>query len=140
MRKILIIGGYSTTDENRKIVFQSIIEIAKANSVDVYSPFDTKKVICTDNELYERAIKLVKEADLIIAECSHPSTGMGMELQEAFRIEKPVIVTVKNDASLSRLIKGHVDDNHILRYKNIHDLKLLLEKELSKIIISNKNN
>lgn len=42
--------------------------------------------------------KMVREADVIIAECSFPSTGLGIELQIAVENETPIVIIFRGFA------------------------------------------
>lgn len=56
-------------------------------------PFEERARLCY---LWDR--ELVQQADLIIAEASFPSTGMGIELQIAENLGIPVIIAFKRGA------------------------------------------
>lgn len=56
-------------------------------------PFDERARLCY---LWDR--ELVQEADLVIAEASFPSTGMGIELQVAENMGTPIIICFKRSA------------------------------------------
>ena len=61
----------------------------------------------TDKEIYLRDINWMKEADLLIAECTRPSLGVGYELSFAEKLGKPVNVLYRNkECHLSAMISG----------------------------------
>ncbi len=61
-----------------------------------------------DVEIYERDIAWLEESDLVIAECSTPSLGVGYELAYAQKINKPVYVLYKNNPKgISAMITGN---------------------------------
>ena len=61
----------------------------------------------TDKEIYLRDIDWKKESDLIIAECTRPSLGVGYELAFAEKLQKPVNVLFRNkECHLSAMISG----------------------------------
>ena len=61
----------------------------------------------TDKEIYLRDIAWMKESDLIIAECTRPSLGVGYELAFAEKLQKPVNVLFRNkECHLSAMISG----------------------------------
>ena len=61
----------------------------------------------TDKEIYLRDINWMKEADLLIAECTRPSLGVGYELAFAEKLGKPVNVLYRNkECHLSAMISG----------------------------------
>ena len=122
-------------DGNSLKIYEDLVNICKKISDNVYSPLDTMKFKGNDNERYNRAMELLKETDIIVAEMSVPSTGQGMELQEAVRIDVPIIVIAKSGSKVSGLIKGSGKVKSILYYNNIEDI----EKELIKQINQENN-
>ena len=61
----------------------------------------------TDKEIYTRDIEWLKECDLVIAECTKPSLGVGYELALAEKLNKSVNVIYRNkECKLSAMILG----------------------------------
>ena len=61
----------------------------------------------TDKEIYTRDIEWLKECDLVIAECTKPSLGVGYELAFAEKLNKSVNVIYRNkECKLSAMILG----------------------------------
>ncbi|MCR5610480.1 MAG: nucleoside 2-deoxyribosyltransferase [Clostridiales bacterium] len=60
-----------------------------------------------DAAIYLRDTAWIRECDLLIAECTSPSHGVGYELAYAEKLNKPCFVLWNQDrASLSAMIKG----------------------------------
>lgn len=135
MKKILITGTVMTADGNSVKTYEDLVNICKKVSDNIYSPLDTMQFKGNDTERYNRAMELLKETDIIVAEMSMPSTGQGMELQEAVRLDIPIIVIAKSGSKISGLIKGSGKVKAILYYNNIEDI----EKELIKQIEEENN-
>lgn len=59
-------------------------------------------------EVFKRDIELLEQADILVAEVSYPSLGVGFELAYALVKGKPVAALVKRDRleALSSLIRG----------------------------------
>jgi len=133
--KILITGTVMTADGNSVKIYEDLVNICKKVSDNICSPLDTMKFKGNDIERYNRAMKLVKETDIIVAEMSVPSIGQGMELQEAVKLDIPIIVIARNGSKVSGLIKGSGKVKSILYYNNIEDI----EKELIKQIEEENN-
>ena len=85
----------------------------------------------SNEERYKRAMQLVNEAKLVIAEMSAPSTGQGMELQEAVKLEIPIIVVAKTGSKISGVLLGTNKVKAVIYYDDIEIMKAKLEKELS---------
>jgi hypothetical protein len=68
-------------------------------------------------EVYERDMRLMDNADLLIADVSTPSLGVGYEVRYAEEKEIPIMVLYHegSEHSLSGLIKGN-SDIIVLRY------------------------
>ena len=61
----------------------------------------------TDQEIYAQDTAWLREADVVIAECSNPSLGVGYELAYAERYGKPVhIFYNKGRGGLSAMLTG----------------------------------
>ncbi len=61
-----------------------------------------------DRMIYEQDTAWLRECDLVIAECTCPSLGVGYELAYAERFEKPCYVFYdKNKGNLSAMINGN---------------------------------
>lgn len=62
----------------------------------------------SDNDyIRNRDIEWLKKSDLVVAETSNPSLGVGYELGYAEKIKKPVIILHnKNKSQLSAMIEG----------------------------------
>ena len=59
-----------------------------------------------DQKIYEQDTKWLEESDLVIAECSHPSLGVGYELAYAEKIGKPVYIFYRKGIYLSAMLNG----------------------------------
>jgi len=74
-------------------------------------------------EIYNRDIRLIHDCDLLLAEISHPSTGVGYEIAYALLNDKPVIATYLSGLKVSKMITGNTQQNiYIYTYESINDL------------------
>ena len=122
MKNILITGSVLNSNIKSIEIYEKLVEIFDNNKYKVHSPLDTMKFTGNDEERYKRAMKYVNEADFIIAEMSTPSTGQGMELQQAMINKKPLLIIAKKDSKISSLIKGSKSVTDILFYDKIEDV------------------
>ncbi len=76
-----------------------------------------------DEEIFKRDIDMLKKADLLIAEVSMPSLGVGYEIATALNLNKPVICLYHQNSKfkLSSLISGN-PDVILVKYKDIMEL------------------
>ncbi len=74
-------------------------------------------------EVYRRNIKLLSECDLVVAEVSYPSHGVGFEVCKALSMEKRVIAVVESSRKslLSAMIAG-APGIELLEYSSIEEL------------------
>lgn len=97
-----------------------------------------EKNISLEN-IYTRDVNWIKESDLLVAEVSTPSLGVGYELCYAEKLGIPVIVLYDENINVSAMIKGN-SYFEIISYKNDEDLINKLNYKLNKIITDNANN
>lgn len=78
---------------------------------------------------YDRSC--VKKSDVVIAEVSNPSHGVGMELMYSIMLNKSLIALAREEAHVSRMVQG-IDYNkfRFIRYKNLDDFKNKLNSTL----------
>jgi 2'-deoxynucleoside 5'-phosphate N-hydrolase len=83
-----------------------------------------------DSLIYEQDTTWLRECDLVIAECTHPSLGVGYELAYAEKYEKPTYIFYrKEETMLSAMLKGNPYFN-IESYSNKKDLFDKIDKIL----------
>ncbi len=63
----------------------------------------------TPQEVYERDVNWIKNCDVVIAEVSTPSHGVGYEIGFALNIGKPVLCIHRADHRVSKMITGNSD-------------------------------
>ncbi|KRK63733.1 hypothetical protein FC72_GL001207 [Companilactobacillus tucceti DSM 20183] len=127
-------GGRSDVDIYKKI----IDHLNKNNKVLTEHVGDYNLSIEGQKQLYNgyirnRDIDWLKESDLVVAETSSPSLGVGYELAYAERIGKPVIILHnKNKSQLSAMIEGSSYFKDINYYKTIEEAIEILDKKISR--------
>lgn len=77
----------------------------------------------------EITMSMIKKADLIIAEVSHPSIGMGIELGWAYLFRVPIVCFYREEGKPASKSVYKITDN-ILPYKNAEDMIEKLEKHI----------
>lgn len=80
-------------------------------------------------EIYDRDVEWLKSSELIVAEISIPSLGIGYELGLAESLGKKVICLydINADKTLSAMIGGN-DNFEIVKYNSIDEVLEYLEK------------
>lgn len=75
-----------------------------------------------DQEIYTQDVTWLKDSDLVIAECSNPSLGVGYELAYAERYSIPAYIFYRpSDTNLSAMLKGN-NYFHIYPYSTKEEL------------------
>jgi nucleoside 2-deoxyribosyltransferase len=82
----------------------------------------------TDEEIYKRDMQWLNAADVIVAEVSTPSLGVGYEIGKAEN-RKPILCIYReqNNARLSAMISGN--PNFVIKkYSDLNQVEEILEK------------
>lgn len=99
------------------------------NLEKVIDPFD----------VYHRDTNWIQECDVLIAEISTPSHGVGYEIGYALSLGKPVICLHKTNTTISKMILGNQDKNlSIFSYQSIGEVWQYLQKRLDEIFYEQK--
>lgn len=86
----------------------------------------------SDQEIYERDIEWLKESDVLVAEVSTPSLGVGYEISYAVQNNKDVLCLYRegSEKELSAMING-CSDLTVASYSKFGDVKEIIEKYMS---------
>ena len=79
-----------------------------------------------DGDNYKHDRDFYKEIDLVIAEVSYPSTGLGIELGFLYDDNKPIYCIHKDDKTISSSINAVA--NYIYAYSNLDEMLELITK------------
>lgn len=71
-------------------------------------------------DIYHRDVSWIQESDLLVAEVSSPSHGVGYEIGYALDLGKPVLCLYKNGFVVSKMITGN--PHHLLTVMDYEDL------------------
>ena len=85
---------------------------------------ESKDRILSDKEIHDRDFKWILESDLLVAEVTIPSLGVGYEIGRAIEIGKPVLCLFKKGSgyTVSAMISG---SDHLVMtyYENLEEVK-----------------
>lgn len=88
----------------------------------------------SDHDIRQRDISLLEKADVVVAETTQPSLGVGYELGYAERLNKPVIILHRQGTTrLSAMINGTNYFQRINNYATIAEAERLLTQQLADI-------
>jgi nucleoside 2-deoxyribosyltransferase len=89
----------------------------------------------TAKDAFEHDIDCVRRCDLFVAECSHPSTGLGYEIGTAVSLNKPVLAVAHESAKVTRLIQGVTHPNYTFRrYDDMEEVLEFVKEKLNSIM------
>ncbi|AFZ74082.1 nucleoside 2-deoxyribosyltransferase [Natronobacterium gregoryi] len=82
----------------------------------------------TDVDIYEQDLAWLRQADVVVAEVTTPSLGVGYELGRAVAWEKPICCLYRpsSEHDLSAMIRGN-DTVDLLEYETVAGVKADLE-------------
>ena len=118
-----------TTYQNN---YKEMIRISESMNHTALAELNKKfkfSIPLNDNQIYKRDIKWIESSELMIAEISGPSLGVGFEIAYAiFKKEIPVLALVSSNVkNISSMITGcNSELLTIKRYKNIEDMQNII--------------
>lgn len=112
-------GGGDTSN------YLGIVETLKQNGAEVISEVFVNDAIMYGgsplpaDQIYARDIQMIQDADVVVAEVTNPSLGVGYELAYAEKLEKPILCLFNKDSDkrLSAMVTGN-SYNRIAYYTN----------------------
>jgi nucleoside 2-deoxyribosyltransferase len=85
----------------------------------------------SDSQIHRRDLQWLRQSDIVIAEVTTPSLGVGYEIGRAVESEKPVLCLFRNNRGkrLSAMIGG-CEALNVIQYESLQDLQVELERFL----------
>lgn len=123
-----------------KALYLSIIEALKMYGTVLTEHIGDAALLATgeihvlDEEIYSRDMELLNEADMVVAEVSTPSLGVGYEIGKS-ETDKPILCLYREQEGkrLSAMLSGN-KKIQLAKYRNIDDIKIIF-----KIFFQNSN-
>lgn len=114
-------GGRSKVEDYKKIVdyLKTIGTVLDEHIADPNLQSSGESI--TSTEIYNRDVSWINECDILIAEVTVPSLGVGYEIGYAESLNKRIICLYQNDESISAMIKGNNSITHI-SYDDVDEL------------------
>ncbi len=123
-------AGSITGGRNYESVYQVIVDYLKHLGHTILTEhvaYPSQGYLKDYQEVFKSDMLMLNNSDLLIAEVSCPSTGVGYEVASALYLDKPVLCLYKEGVEISSLIKGNTK-------KKISVYSYLSETELLNII------
>lgn len=93
----------------------------------------SKDRILSDQKIHDRDLQWIVESDLLVAEVTIPSLGVGYEIGRAVEMGKPILCLFNTESkhTLSAMIAG-IEGMKVLYYKEPKELAHALEQFITK--------
>lgn len=123
-----ITGGRSDQPVYRLIVDELIAKGHTVLTAELAAPdLDSREGVGSPKDVYQRDVNWLNECDMLVAEVSTPSHGVGYEIAYALQIGKPVCCFYERGKIISKMLTGN---NHpgfmIIAYSDLKDLTDIL--------------
>ncbi len=124
--KIYFAGSITGNKENN--IFFELIDYLKefGDVLDESAGWVGGDVKMERKEIYERDLKWLKESDVLVAEVSTPSHGVGFEIAIAKKLGKRVLCLAKSDKIISAIIEG--SGLNVRKYKDTQEAKQIISE------------
>lgn len=122
MGKIFLAAPFTFNFESGFLDDVEELLINLGHSVTV--PHDFARDDVTDEELREKVkndLYMVESSDILLAEVTNPSHGVGMEILHANKLGKRIILLTRSGTKISSMVRVH--GHEIIEYSNFEDLK-----------------
>ena len=122
-------GGRGNAENNAKIIehIRKFGEVLTEHVGNVNLTSDGEAL--SERRIYDRDMEWISGADAVVADVSLPSLGVGYEIREAEKLDKPVLCLYKiqEGKKLSAMIEGspHLK---IFKYRNIEEALNYVDK------------
>lgn len=118
---------------NRNLDIAKIIaETIEKEGYEIISKWvleENLKVSTSPKDILKRDIEGVLKSDMLIAEVSNPSHGVGMEIAIAFLSGKKIILIKNKNSKLSYMLQG-ITNKELIEYTSKEDMKEKLSEKL----------
>jgi 2'-deoxynucleoside 5'-phosphate N-hydrolase len=129
------ITGEGGGKEEKEFIVKTLKDLGCDVLSEIFTTEDPNKGHNTPEDIYRRDISWVIEADLMVADVSRISLGVGYEIGWKAKSGGRVLVLVREDRfkTLSNMIKGVTEENFVLKvWKDFVELKKILKSEINK--------
>ena len=97
------------------------------------------EAVIAPSDVYARDVAWIRGSDVLIAEVSVPSHGVGYEIGFALGLGKPVLAIYQEGRKVSKMISGNPDPNVLVKsYQNSEDAVKLIRAFLTSRFIREK--
>ena len=122
-------GGRGLADTYKKIIaFLGTHGRVLTEHLGSDSMIESQDRVLTDREIHDRDMQWIMESDVLVAEVTVPSLGVGYEIGRAIEMGKQVLCLFQSgsDYSISAMISGS-GKVEMKYYRRVEEVKKLLE-------------
>ena len=145
IKNIFLAGAYTGIDKNKLSIYAELkqfllsidenLNVVNVDDVDNYKKnYQLNHPNASENEVEFAMVKydidFVKNCDLIIANLTNKSIGVGIELGVAFTFNKNVLFVAESGSTISNMVLGCFQNNEIHFYKDLVELKNIVKNYL----------
>ncbi|MGC8811995.1 MAG: nucleoside 2-deoxyribosyltransferase [Candidatus Aenigmatarchaeota archaeon] len=139
--KVFVSGRLDQSKPENQKTYEIITGICESLGFEVWLPHrDTRKEMKEKfskaeeivKNLYDFDLEKVKNSDLVIAELTNPSFGVGLELRVCHEYNIDVIALAREEANVSVTVIGDPAIKKFFRYRNLEELETKLKKIMEK--------
>lgn len=138
-KKIYFCGSIGAGRQDAGLYHRVIQQLNEYGTVLTHHVGDENPEACevgmTDIEVHDRDVNWLYESDVVVAECTHVSHGVGYELGRAVALNKKILVLFRPDSGkrLSKMLRGAENGtSYIVKDYTEEDLPGILRDFLGK--------
>jgi len=143
MKKVFLLGAFFNTKKEKKDEMQNLKIFLKNNfnDMEIITPQDIENYKNSlkslskkeqNKKMVEYDLKKVINSDLLIANISNKSTGLGIELGISLKENKKIIFIYKKGSRISNMIYGSFPYAEYYKYTSFEDLLKIMKIILNK--------
>lgn len=133
-KTVVITGPVSSSGADHTPLYEVLVETVGPFAAIVHSPLDTMAFRGSHADLYRRGMGLISESSLVIALVGAPSTGQGMEIQEASRNGIPLVAIAPVNSKVSAMVLGCPALREVIYYESHDQLRAALTERLPELL------
>lgn len=135
MTLVYLSGPIIHVEDRRDDFYKTVIDALKSRGIDVFAPqfFPPAE----PREIYERDVRYVRKSDVVVAEVSSPSHGVGMELMLSIELKTPLLLFMSSESErLSKMVSG-APGAALFIYDNVAEVSEILARiDLTRLVLS----
>ncbi|MFW9851057.1 MAG: nucleoside 2-deoxyribosyltransferase [Candidatus Thorarchaeota archaeon] len=137
MVHVYLSGPIIHAELRKEDFYQGVVNHLESRGITVFAPQFLEPA--EPAEIYRRDVEQVRKCDVIIAEVSNPSLGVGMEIMLAREIETPILLFRQSNAKpLSKMVEG-TDRKALFEYTSVDEVvEILSHLDFEKIHYSDE--